>query len=602
MSFLRFLFKGIVGIFAALGLLVLLLGLLVGAFFNNADDLTRRAAKQDLPAEIILTIDLSEGIWEGPVQPSFLSSSLQPGLPLHDAIEALYRAQGDDRVKGLLIRAGQGSLGLASAQELRRAVRDFTKSGKWSASFAETYGEAGHGTLHYYLASAAENIWIQPSGDLDISGFSMEIPYLRPVLDEFGVQPQFSQRHEFKGVMNTFTDGAMPEPVRQNTKAALDSILEQIANEISISREKPGEIISFMNQAPFSALQALDNDLVDRVGYWDELLSEALVENREFVHLSDYTFATQMTAPENAPRIAVIYGQGEIHLGDSQGGSFFDGGMSMGSNTIAEALSDAIDDDTIKAILLRVDSPGGSYVASDVMWREVQRARELGKPVIVSMGEVAASGGYFISAPADRIFANPVTITGSIGVAGGKMVLTGLWDKIGVKWDGVKAGENADLYSANKAFDSDGWTHLHDSLDRIYEDFTLKVSEGRGMSQPAVHTVAKGQIWSGTQAKKNGLVDDLGGFREALQATREMAAIDEETQHELVILPVPKDPLEELLDGILGSSMILSDPAVASSVKEVVRVASPFLQEFQQTTKDRRASVLYSGLPRLTDQ
>ncbi|WP_020592645.1 signal peptide peptidase SppA [Kiloniella laminariae] len=602
MSFLRFLFKGIVGIFAALGLLVLLLGLLIGTFLNNADDLTRRAAKQDLPAEIILTIDLSEGIWEGPGQTSFLSSSLQPGLPLHDAIDALYRAQGDDRVKGLLIRAGQGSLGLAQAQELRRAVRDFTKSGKWSASFAETYGEAGHGTLHYYLASAAENIWIQPSGDLDISGFSMEMPYLRPVLDEIGVQPQFSQRHEFKGVMNTFTDKAMPEPVRKNTKAALDSILEQIANEISISREKPGEIIAFMNQAPFSALQALDNDLVDRVGYWDELLAEAQVEDREFVHLSDYTFASQPTVPENAPRIAVIYGQGEIHLGDSQGDPFFGGGMSMGSDTIAEALSDAIDDDTIKAILLRIDSPGGSYVASDVMWREVKRAKELGKPVIVSMGEVAASGGYFISAPADRIFANPVTITGSIGVAGGKMVLTGLWDKIGVKWDGVKAGENADLYSANKPFDSEGWTHLHDSLDRVYEDFTLKVSEGRGMSQPAVHTVAKGQIWSGAQARKNGLVDDLGGFREALQATREMAAIDAGTQHELVILPTPKDPLEELLEGLLGSSMILSDPAVINSVKEVVRVASPLLQEFEQTTRDRRASVLHSGLAPLGHQ
>ncbi|OUS16834.1 signal peptide peptidase SppA [Rhodospirillales bacterium 47_12_T64] len=596
MSFFRFLFKGIFGLFAALGLLTILAALLIGVIINNADQLGKTVDNETLPSEIILTIDLSEGIWEGPYQTSYFSNSFQAGIPLHDVIDALYRAQDDTRVKGLLIRAGRGPLGLAQAQELRRAIRDFTKTGKWTASFAETYGEAGHGTLHYYLASAAENIWIQPSGDLDISGFSMESPYLRPVLDEIGVLPQFSQRHEFKGVMNTFTSDSMPEPVRQNTQGVLDSIFGQVAKEISISREKPGEITTLMDRSPLSAVEAIDADLVDHVGYWDEVTAEALVNGRKFVTLSKYAFSTTPEIPENASRIALIYGIGEIHLGDSQGNPFFGGGMSMGSDTIAQAISDAIDDPSIGAILLRIDSPGGSYVASDVMWREVVRAKEVGKPVIISMGEVAASGGYFVSAPAYKILANPVTITGSIGVAGGKMVLKDLWDKVGVKWDGVKAGENADLYSANKAFTDEGWARLQGSLDRVYEDFTVKVGEGRGKSQQEVHTIAKGQIWSGLQAKENGLIDQLGGFREAVQVAREAAMIHEDIAHELVVFPTPRDPLEELFENAMGGSMILSDPAVLKSVKSLLKIASPMLQGIEQASQDPRVSALNSGI------
>ncbi|WP_085905240.1 signal peptide peptidase SppA [Kiloniella majae] len=602
MSFLRFIFKGVVGLFAALGLLVILLGVLIGVSLNNVEDIGKAVDNQSLPQEMILTIDLSEGLFEGPTKASYFSNSFQPGLPLHDAIDALYRAQDDNRVKGLLIRAGQGPLQLAQAQELRKAIRAFTKTGKWTASFAETYGEAGHGTLHYYLASAAESVWVQPSGDLDISGFSMESPYLRPVLDELGILPQFSQRHEYKGVMNMFTDDHMPAPVKQNTQSVLNSIFDVIEKEISISREKPGEIGTLMDRSPLSAVEAIDADLVDRVGYWDEITDEALTGDREFVHLADYAMSTTPEISEGASRIAVIYGIGEIHLGQSQGDPFFGGGMTMGSDTIAQAISDAIDDDSIEAIILRIDSPGGSYVASDVMWREVVRAKEVGKPVIISMGDVAASGGYFVSAPAHKILANPVTITGSIGVAGGKMVLTDLWDKVGVKWDGVKAGENADLYSANKAFTNEGWARLQGSLDRIYEDFTVKVGEGRGKSQQEIHTIAKGQIWSGAQAKDNGLVDELGGFREAIQVAREAAMISEELDHQLVYFPEPKDPIEELLENAMGGQMILTDPAVVKSLSTLVKITSPVLKTFEQTVQDPRTNVLNSHVTPIGQQ
>ncbi|KLN60611.1 hypothetical protein WH96_12530 [Kiloniella spongiae] len=557
---------------------------------------------QSLPQEMILTIDLSEGLFEGPTKASYFSNSFQPGLPLHDAIDALYRAQDDNRVKGLLIKAGQGPLQLAQAQELRKAIHAFTKTGKWTASFAETYGEAGHGTLHYYLASAAETVWVQPSGDLDISGFSMESPYLRPVLDELGILPQFSQRHEYKGVMNMFTDDHMPAPVKQNTQGVLNSIFDVIEKEISVSREKPGEIGTLMDRSPLSAVEAIDADLIDRVGYWDEITDEALTGDREFIHLADYAMSTTPEVSEGASRIAVIYGIGEIHLGQSQGDAFFGGRTTMGSDTIAQAISDAIDDDSIEAIILRIDSPGGSYVASDVMWREVVRAKEVGKPVIISMGDVAASGGYFVSAPAHKILANPVTITGSIGVAGGKMVLTDLWDKVGIKWDGVKAGENADLYSANKAFTNEGWARLQGSLDRIYEDFTVKVGEGRGKSQQEIHTIAKGQIWSGAQAKDNGLVDQLGGFREAIQVAREAAMINEELDHQLVYFPEPKDPIEELLENAMGGQMILTDPAVVKSLSTLVKITSPVLKTFEQTVQDPRTNVLNSRITPIGQQ
>lgn len=594
MSFFKFIFKGIVGLFAALGLLVLLLGVLLGVTLNNIEEVGKTVDNQSLPQEMILTIDLSEGLFEGPTKASYFSSSFQPGLPLHDAIDALYRAQDDNRVKGLLIKAGQGPLQLAQAQELRKAIRAFTKTGKWSASFAETYGEAGHGTLHYYLASATENVWVQPSGDLDISGFNMESPYLRPVLDELGILPQFSQRYEYKGVMNMFTDDHMPAPVKRNTQSVLNSIFDVIEKEISISREKPGEIGSLMDRSPLSAVEAIDADLVDRVGYWDEISDEALTGDREFVHLADYAMSTTPEASENASKIAVVYGIGEIHLGKSQGDPFFGGGMTMGSDTIAQAISDAIDDVSIEAIILRIDSPGGSYVASDVMWREVVRAKEVGKPVIISMGDVAASGGYFVSAPAHKILANPVTITGSIGVAGGKMVLTDLWKKVGVKWDGVKAGENADLYSANKAFTNEGWARLQGSLDRIYEDFTVKVGEGRGKSQQEIHSIAKGQIWSGAQAKENGLVDELGGFRDAIRVARDAAMIKEETDHQLVYFPEPKDPLEELFESAMGGQMILTDPVALKSLSTLIKITAPILKPFEQSVQNPKANILNS--------
>ena len=602
MSFFKFIFKGIVGLFAALGLLVILIGVLIGVTLSNVEEVGKTVDNQSLPQEIILTIDLAEGLFEGPTKASYFSSSFQPGLPLHDAIDALYRAQDDNRVKGLLIKAGQGPLQLAQAQELRKAIRAFAKTGKWTASFAETYGEAGHGTLHYYLASAAENVWVQPSGDLDISGFSMESPYLRPVLDELGILPQFSQRYEYKGVMNMFTDDHMPAPVKRNTQGVLDSIFGEIEKEISISREKPGEIGSLMDRSPLSAVEAIDADLVDRVGYWDEISDEALTGDREFVHLADYAMSTTPEVSETASRIAVIYGIGEIHLGQSRGDPFFGGGMTMGSDTIAQAISDAIDDDSIEAIVLRVDSPGGSYVASDVMWREVVRAKEVGKPVIISMGDVAASGGYFVSAPAHKILANPVTITGSIGVAGGKMVLTDLWNKVGIKWDGVKAGENADLYSANKAFSDEGWTRLQGSLDRIYEDFTVKVGEGRGKSPQEIHTIAKGQIWSGAQAKENGLIDQLGGFREAIQVAREAAMIDADTDHQLVYFPEPKDPLEELLESAMGGQMILTDPAALQSLGALIKITAPILKPFEQAVQNPKANVLNSRVKPIGQQ
>jgi protease-4 len=265
----------------------------------------------------------------------------------------------------------------------------------------------------------------------------------------------------------------------------------------------------------------------------------------------------------------------------------------MGADTVARAIRDAVEDDEVKAILFRIDSPGGSYVAADVIWREVRRAREQEVPVIVTMSNMAASGGYFVAAPAHRIVAQPASVTGSIGVVGGKLVLSGLWDKLGIAWDGVKAGANADLWSANRDFSEAGWANLQDSLDRTYADFTGKVAEGRGLALGEVRAVAKGQVWTGRDAKARGLVDELGGYATALALAREAAGIAPEAPLELRIFPKRRGPFEALIEDALAGE--LESPGIAALARglaRVMRALAPLVEALETLGADPRSRTL----------
>ena len=279
--------------------------------------------------------------------------------------------------------------------------------------------------------------------------------------------------------------------------------------------------------------------------------------------------------------VALIYGLGPVVLSGSESGPAF-GRTVMGADTVAETISEAVEDDEIDAIVLRIDSPGGSYVASDAIWREVQLARDAGKPLIVSMSNVAASGGYFVAAPAHKIVALPGTVTGSIGVVSGKLVLSGFFDMLGINWDGVQAGDAAGFWSMNQDFSDAEWARLQDSLDRVYADFTGKVADGRGMARGEVETAAKGQVWSGEDARDLGLVDELGGLKRAFELAAEAAGAPGERVR-VKILPEPRDPVRALIEDTLGRQIESNElSALLGDLRQLARLLAPLAEAMER--------------------
>jgi protease-4 len=489
-------------------------------------------------------------------------------------------------VKGLVAHVGSGPLNMAYAQEIRDAVKAFRDKGKFAVAFAETFGEAGDGNTHYYLATAFEEIWLQPSGDVNLVGFSMEQPYMAETLKFIGVTAQLDQRQEYKGLADPFTKSSMPPPIRENMQRLVNSWLAQVAQGMAERGKFDADAArSLIHRGPFLAAQAQADKLIDKIGYWNDLtaaVNDRAGKDSSWFSLEDYT--ANIAAPgDDAPRIALVYGIGAVQLSTGKGDSLF-GPAVMESSAVAKAIRDAVDDPGVRAIIFRVDSPGGSYVASDTIWSEVQRAHDLGKPVIVSMGALAASGGYFVSAPATKIVAQPGTITGSIGVAGGKVVFAGLWNTLRLNWDGVKAGANADMESPHKLFSNSGWAHMQEGLDRVYADFTQKVAAGRSLPIEKVQEVAKGQVWTGSDARDRGLVDELGGYSVAIRLAREAAKIPQERQISIEEFPAPENPLEKLFEQAMAGGQMRHVEAqrletllrLANWLEPVAAVIAPF--------------------------
>lgn len=572
MRLLIFLLKCLVGLFATLGFLMVA-GVVAGVLLlREAEPLRPRALAVPDPA--VLTLDLGDGLIEARPANPFSRLTWGGALVLREAVQALDEAGQDPRVKGLFLRLGHGDVGLAQAQELRGAVAAFRERGKFVVAFAESFGEAGDGTLHYYLASAASTIWLQPSGEVGVTGLSLESPFLREALEEIGVTPRLAQREAYKGAMNTFTDAGLPAPQRENLQRLLDSSLAGLLADVAANRNLPAERVrSLIDTAPHAAEAAQDAGLIDRLGYLDEAEADALAQARPaqgddgatLVALQDYMAREGAPEPSGAV-IALIYGLGPIVLGDGESDPSF-GSLTLGSDRMVRALHDATEDDEVEAIVLRIDSPGGSYVASDAIWGAIRRARENDIPVVVSMGNVAASGGYFVAAPASRIVAQPGTITGSIGVVGGKFVLRELWDRLGVNWDGVKAGDNADIWSLNRDFTREEWAKVEAMLDRTYADFLGKVAEGRGLSAAETRRAAQGKVWSGADAKGAGLVDALGGLRTAVALASESAGLPAEAPVQLRLFPEERDPFEALLEEALGGR--IPDPGFGARLRSL---------------------------------
>lgn len=533
-----------------------------------------------LPGRMVLTIDMDRGFRQTAGSNPFgvLSGEDRPYV-LPEALAALDNAAHDPKVKAVLATIGGASLGVAGTQEFMGAVERFKTSGKPAVIFSETMGESGNGTLIYYLASAFSQIWLQPSGEVALQGFGVEAPFLKGMLDWIGIQPQFSGRWEYKSAIEMFTEKGMSPAHRENLGALLDSFTTQVADQIAHARRlDPTVARGLLGKGPFMAQEALSAGLVDRVGYRDQAMDsvDEMTDKADTVDLMDYAARLE----ENGTAIAVITGEGEIHRGSAQ--DPFGNGQDFASDTVSEAIRDAVDDDRVKAILFRVNSPGGSYTASDTVWREVVRARASGKPVVVSMGDVAASGGYFVGMAADRVVAEPGTITGSIGVFTGKLVIKDVWAKLGINWDGLQRGENAGMWSANHPFTPAQWDRVNQMLDVIYKDFTAKAADGRHIDPARMDQLARGRVWSGADAKRLGLVDDLGGMDVAESNIRQLLKLDDQAPLRHIAFPEPRKPWE-LVGEILGDGV--SDHVALGRMSAVLAGVEPLLKRMMLLSK-----------------
>jgi protease-4 len=493
------------------------------------------AVRQRRTAPLIIELDLTEGVAEEPPADPLAAIMSMRRPRLADIIDGLRRAQADDRVRALVVKVGGRRIGLAQVQELRTAIRAFTQAGKLTVAWAETFGDFSPGNVPYYLATAFSRIYLQPSGDLGLTGISVQNWFYRDALDKLGVQFQVGKREEYKSAAERFTERQFSEPAREELQRMATSFVEQIAEAIAQRLDIPaGDARALIDQGPFGAGEALDARLVDALGYRDEVYAavrEAIGEHAGLQFLGRYVRArilaerTRKLPRPGEDAIALLYATGPIRRGRSARNPLT--GSAIGSDTMSGALRAATADQRVKAIVLRVSSPGGSYVASDTIWREVIRARDAGKPVVVSMGDVAASGGYFIAMAADAIVAQPGTITGSIGVISAKPVVDQALQRAGVTTDAVTVGAHADMFTPSRPFSEEEWAKINSWLDRIYADFTGKVAAGRGLGEEKVQEVARGRVWTGADAAGIGLVDELGGLDTALALARHKAALPE---------------------------------------------------------------------------
>ncbi|MBM7112506.1 signal peptide peptidase SppA [Archangium primigenium] len=538
-----------IGLLAVVGAFTLLfVGAIIGLAFLGA------SSKPGVPGAVVLELDLHEPLSEHVGEDSLASAFGANKPTVRDVVEALEKAGGDTRVKMLVARVGASPGSVAVVQELRDAVKAFRAKGKKAVAYADTFGEDGSGTGAYYLASAFDAVYVQPSGDLSITGVGTETPFFRDALAKVGVKPQMGKRYEYKAAVNSYTEQTYTEPHREELERYLTSVVEQMAAGVGEDRSLSAEQVrAAIDEAPLLAARALELKLVDGLLYRDEVYAKVKEEagaDAKLLFLEKYL--ERAGRPHTTgPVVALIYGTGAISRGESSGGNPVSGEGGMGSDTVSAAFRKAVDDERVKAILFRVDSPGGSYVASDTVRREVRRARDKGKPVIVSMGTYAASGGYFISMDADRIVAQPGTLTGSIGVYSGKLVTQEAWDKLGVNWEPLGVGKNATMYATSREFTPEQLAKNEGFLDRVYEDFTAKAAAGRNLPVEKLRAVAKGRIWSGTDAKERGLVDELGGFPVALRLVREVAKLEGDDVR-LELFPKKKGTAE-VVAGLLGN-------------------------------------------------
>jgi protease IV len=482
---------------------------------------------------LLLELDLSRGVVETPTATPLRAVGGRAVPALHALLDALRQAERDRHVAGLVAHLGQRPISLAHSSELRDAVVRYRRSGKVAVAWTESFGEFGVGNVGYHLATAFEEIWLQPTGDVGLTGVVARAVFVRDALDRLGVEPQLGQRHEYKTAADTFLRTGMSDAGREMARRLAESATETVLADVAAARGlDPATVREIVDRAPLAAPEALEARLVDRLGYRDEVYASlrSRLGDVRLLYLERYsrrrerrgTLRRAVTG-RGRPVVALVRASGPIHLG--RAASFPWGGPNVGSDTLGATLRAAGRDPSVRAVVLRVDSPGGSYVASDAIRREVVALRGSGRPVIASMATVAASGGYYIAMPCDVVVAGATTLTGSIGVVAGKQVVKDALARAGLRVDTEAVGAHAEMFSAQRPFTDEEWERLEAWLDQVYADFTDKAATDRRMPVEQLRDVARGRVWSGADALAHGLVDRIGGLEDAVGIACERAGL-----------------------------------------------------------------------------
>jgi len=555
-QFFKFMFASFFGTFfsmivAGFFLIIIFITMLTGAMSSASKDHKQITKVEDNTVlHITLNTPIQDRTSDNPFENfDFNTFENSNNLGLDKILESIEKAKNDDRIEGIYLDLTFVNTGMASIEEIRNALLDFKKSKKWIISYSEVYTQ---GT--YYLASVADKIYVNPAGIVELKGLATQLMFFKNMLEKLDVDVQIIRHGKFKSAVEPFMLEKMSDSNREQLERILNTAWGSMINDIAASREiKTATINEIADGLKIQdAKDALKYNFVDGVIYKDELLAELrkklnLEENGEIVTVGLGKYAKAKIkgkkATKSANKIAVIYASGSIVSGSGNKGQ-------MGSETISKAIREARLDNDVKAIVLRVNSGGGSALASDVMWRETTLAKKA-KPFIVSMGDVAASGGYYIACAADKIVASEKTITGSIGVFGVIPNMEGFFNnKMGITFDGAKTNDHADMMGVFKPLTGEEKDIIQIGVEKIYDDFITKVAAGRGMTKEQIDSIGQGRVWVGNDALEIGLVDEIGGIKKAIEIAKDMAKLE---SFEVEDYPKRKDPVEQFIEELSGN-------------------------------------------------
>lgn len=542
-DFFKFVFASMIGFILSFFVVFLLLIALITAVVSSAGNDGKVSIASNSVLHVSLDYPIKERTDKNPLaELSLIGLESKKTLGLNEILANINDAKSDDRIKGIYLDVSSLSSGMATIEEVRSALIDFKKSGKFIIAYSEVYSQGA-----YYLATVADKIYLNPEGMIDFRGLNSEIMFFKGALEKLDIEAQIIKVGTYKSAVEPFILDKMSEPNKQQVTSFLGSMYDHILSEISKSRKISKEsLFSMADSAKIRAPKdALSFKMVDGLMYKDEVLDELKKLTKtdqkkdiKSVSLEEYTAKEGADEESSKNRIAVIYANGEIMSGEGDD-------ETIGSERISRAIRKARTDDKVKAIVLRINSPGGSALASDVIWRETVLAKK-SKPVIVSMGDLAASGGYYIACAADSIFAQPNTITGSIGVFGIIPNMQKFFNnKLGITFDGVKTGQYADLGSISRPLTEGEKMIIQLEVNKTYDTFTKKVADGRKKSQTYINSIGQGRVWSGTEALKIGLVDRLGSIDDAIASAAKKAKIKD---FKIVDYPTQVDPISALFD------------------------------------------------------